>query len=359
MIDAQHWPVAGSLLGLRRPDLWYRNRPRTPRGIAAEQLRSLLQPWALTPVGPALRIGSGRSLTLIVDCVEGQVLVKRYKAGLEEASIASEHAVLAELERQGAPAVRLRHTNDGRTIVHDGADRLAVFEALPGYVPMHELLLMPGARRRAVRAAGSALARLHEALQSFEPPSVPSTGLDEHGGRARPSSWHLERLESRAAGQPFNAAAGRLRELDALLAALNLRSAVIHGDFGPYNLLVRRGRPVVLADFELARRDWRLVDVATAVPRFAVSRLGFARDRANAFLDGYGEVDPRLAAELPHAPALLEFLRLRFAALCLERQTADGDARWLAAAQSALGQARSLEAGRHPLARLLGTGAAA
>lgn len=355
MIDAQRWPAAGSLLGLRRPDLWYRNRPRTP-ATPARDLAALLQPWALTPSGPALRIGSGRSLTLIVECVEGPVLVKRYKTGLEEASIASEHAVLDELARQGAPSVRLRRTTHGETLVHDGADRLAVFDALTGYVPMHELLLTPGARRRAVGGAGVALARLHETLRSFMPPTRPSTGLNDNGVRARPSSWHLERLESRAGGGPFLAAAGRLRELDPMLAALNLRTTVIHGDFGPYNLLVRRGRPMVLADFELARRDWRLVDLATAVPRFSVSRIGFGRDRALAFLDGYREVDPGLADELPHAVVLLEFLRLRFAALCLDRYATDGDAPWLRAARSALDQARALQTGSHPLARLISGG---
>ncbi|HEX6655202.1 MAG TPA: phosphotransferase, partial [Candidatus Limnocylindria bacterium] len=298
MIDAQRWPAAGPLVGLRRPDLWLRNRPRVPatpeRDIAAQ-----LRPWGVTPDGPALRIGSGRSLTLIVECVEGPMLVKRSKAGLEDASIASEHAVLEELRRQGAQAVRLRRTTTGETLVHDGTDRVAVFDALNGYVPMHELLLAPGARRRAAGAAGTALARLHEALRTFTPPTTPSTGLDPVGGRARPSSWHVERLEAPTADATFRAAAGRLRELDPMLAALNLRATVIHGDFGPYNLLVRRGQPMVLADFELARRDWRLVDVATAVPRFSVSRLGFGRSRALAFLAGYREVDPAIAEELP------------------------------------------------------------
>ncbi|HEX6654652.1 MAG TPA: hypothetical protein VF153_00420, partial [Candidatus Limnocylindria bacterium] len=60
----------------------------------------------------------------------------------------------------------------------------------------------------------------------------------------------------------------------------------------------------------------------------------------------------------PRAAALLEFLRLRFAALCVDRHAADGDPRWLRAARSALEEARSLETGSHPLARLLGGGAA-
>jgi Ser/Thr protein kinase RdoA (MazF antagonist) len=134
---------------------------------------------------------------------------------------------------------------------------------------------------------------------------------------------------------------------------MGLRSSVIHGDFGPYNLLVRRGHPVVMADFELARNDWRLVDVVTALPRFARSRMGFSRYRAEALLRGYRSVDPEIDAELPYAPSLLEFLQLRFAAVSLERSTTDGG-RSLVRARSALLEARSLQAGTHPVARLLG-----
>jgi Ser/Thr protein kinase RdoA (MazF antagonist) len=352
-METQRWPVAGALVGMRRPDLWYRNRARTAESMSAAELAPLLRRWGLTPTGPGLRIGSGRSLTLILECAEGTVLVKRYKAGLEEASIASEHAVLQELALRGVPSVRLRSTTNGETIVSDGAERYAVFDALQGYLPLHELVLIPSARKRAIQAAGSTLAQLHEVLAPFNPPARPTTGLAADGSRVLPSSWHLDRLEARAGEGSFTAAADRLRELDPIVTSLDLRRSVIHGDFGPYNLLVRRGQPVVLADFELARRDWRLVDVASALPRFAVSRLGFGRDRAMAFVRGYLDVDPHLAGELPHAPAVLEFLRLRFAGLLLDRHAGDGSEKWLVAARSAVAEAHALQARRHPLALLV------
>lgn len=352
-MEAQPWPIAGPLIGLRRPDLWYRNRARASATLPAGELAGLVARWGLTAPRRMLRVGSGRSRTWLVECREGPVLLKRYKPSLEDLGIASEHAVLRHLEACDAPVVRLRQTSDGESVVQHGSDRYAAFHALRGYVALHEILLTPAARRRSAAAAGSMLARLHDLLEDFRPPTAPSTGLNAEGGRARPSSWHVDRLETLGPGDEFMAAATRLRGLDASCRAMDLHSSVIHGDFGPYNLLVRRGYPVVIADFELARRDWRLVDVATALPRFAQGRLGFSRQRAVALLDGYRNVSHSIDAELRFAPTVLEFLKLRFAALCLQRRAATNDEGALAKARAALADARSLELGTHPLAQLI------
>jgi len=39
---------------------------------------------------------------------------------------------------------------------------------------------------------------------------------------------------------------------------------VIHGDFGTHNLLFRKDGTAVVHDFELARYDWRLLDLVIA-----------------------------------------------------------------------------------------------
>ncbi|HXG39600.1 MAG TPA: phosphotransferase, partial [Candidatus Limnocylindrales bacterium] len=148
--------------------------------------------------------------------------------------------------------------------------------------------------------------------------------------------------------------ARRLAELDALLAAAEPARTVVHGDFGPYNLLVRAGAPIVVVDFELARIDWRLTDLATALPRFAANRFRFSSRRAARFLAGYERRRPLGPSERALLPGVLEYLSLRRASVCWSRYAEDGRVAWLEEAAARAVLARALEAGRHPLAELAG-----
>jgi Ser/Thr protein kinase RdoA (MazF antagonist) len=224
---------------------------------------------------------------------------------------------------------------------------------------MHELLLPPGRRANLTGDAGRCLGRLHEALAGRPPAARPPTGLAATGERVLASAWHVDLL-GRADPSVVGAdqAAGlatRLDRLDRQLVEAGLRRTLIHGDYGPYNVLLRPGASLLVVDFELARDDWMLTDVATAIPRFASSRLGFSTDRADAFLAGYLEMMPDLRPELPQLPAVLEYLSLRRTAVCLERHGAGQGASWAREAHRHASLAGELASGRHPLARWLGS----
>ena len=202
------------------------------------------------------------------------------------------------------------------------------------------------------------MADLHEALRDFLPPVASPNGFEDRSGpRTRPIDWYLALvadLESQpTAGDPgWSWMRDRLTELDASLSAADLSRTVIHGDFGPYNILLRDGRAPLVIDFELARVDWRLTDLATALPRFSERRAGFDRGAALRVLEGYLDRAALPSAELEQMPSVLEFLALRRAIVCMHRHRSTGDDAWLRQAHERLAVVHRLASGVHPLARL-------
>jgi len=346
--------------------------PRPDRAVAAWRshraeradpidLAAVLEDYPLRMIGRPSRVGRGRSRNATVDTDRGRVVVKRYKRSVVDDAIGCEHAVLAQLSRINLPAPRLVHGRDGETFVRVGGERFAVFHHLAGYVAGHERLAWPGEPGRLAHLAGSTLAGLHAGLEGFWPETLNPIGLGRDHRRLLASAWHVDQLpdgDSPATPdeQDIASAAGWVAERllaaeDELIAAAPAVT-VVHGDYGPYNLLLRPGDPLVPIDFELARPDWRLVDLASGLPRFAGSRLRFDRRRAREFVDGYLEADGIERSELRLLPRVAEYLALRRLAVCWSRYVRGGDRDALAEARDRLASARELAAGTHPLARL-------
>ena len=121
---------------------------------------------------------------------------------------------------------------------------------------------------------GRTLGHLHEALDGFTPAGRNVYGFQvDSEGRGVELDWYLEKfrnalkaIESTPLDQDYPTSSrvreragwiqDRLQEINELLESSSLARGVIHGDYGPHNLLFRPGRPVVALDFELARRDW-------------------------------------------------------------------------------------------------------
>lgn len=380
--------LARALAERSRPGGWRRHRqvwPSVPRpdrlvrrlsargsgslGVHEMQLASaefgLPQP---VRVSRAPSPGGRGSVGIIADAAGQQWLLKRYKPSVADEDLVVEHAVLERLAEVAFPAPRLRRSPSGSTIVRVGDGRLALFMLASGHVHPHERIYAAGDRRRLEMEAGATLGQLHESLCGFEPPPASENGfVGMVGPRLRPLAWFSERLERLARSTDgrdrrlpeLTASAGWMhRELirhDALLEAAAPARTVIHGDYGPYNLMLRPGWPPLVIDFELARVDWRLADLATAVPRFAQRRTGFDRAAAGRFLDGYRSSTTLDAQELGLMPAVATYLALRRAVVCWERFAASAERQWADQARGRLGLARSLVAGRHPLAALEGS----
>ncbi|MDP9272586.1 MAG: phosphotransferase [Chloroflexota bacterium] len=357
-----------SSVPLWRPDRLARRALARGRTVypSREAVIAILERYGLprtTRIRPPPSPG-GRSTTLVLEGHDGRLLLKRYRARVELDAIRGEHSILAELARCGVAAPRLHPTLDGGTWVElDGAS-YAMFEYLEGYIHPHERFFLPVDRRALEMVAGDVLAGFHAALDGFEPAANNENGFAGRSGvRVRNRAWFMERLETATARGTGNGAVAGLVDsaswirdalcrLDDRLEAAEPTRTVIHGDYGPYNLLVRAGEPVVVIDLELSRVDWQLTDIATAIPRFAQRRLGFDAAAASRFLAGYRRRRELPRGELTLLPDVLAFLSLRRAIVCgaLYRETpAD---RWRAEATIRVRLARSILEGQHPIVDL-------
>jgi len=344
-------PRFGGGLHVPRPDVRRAGGRRPPR-ISSGDVADLLAAFALRAVGSAASISSSsRADNVVVSTTDGRKVLKRYKASVAAASIVHEHSILRHLARLNFPAPRLVPAADGATARQIDGRWYAVFDYLPGYLHYHEHLWSPRTYRTLVGLSGEALGALHEALHGFTPEGTNPSGFTAVDGiRHRDLGWYLECLDRARAcadgsgDHAFRAlldhAAGpvahQLRVLDEDLAAAELPRQTIHGDYGPYNLLFRSGERIVVLDFELARIDWRVVDVAKSLQQFGITRRGLRLPRIAAFVAAYDRRQPLEPAERRLLPDVWRFLSLRRVPVCWDRYTVSRDARWLVEARRKL-----------------------
>jgi homoserine kinase type II len=324
---------------LPRPDRLLtrlRFQRQTPNAMEQDP-NTLLSAWNLCATGPVQRAsGPGRSGSWLIPTNSGLKVLKRYKSALDRNWVIHEHSILQELAAAGFPAPRLVPAKNGTLLQRDGGI-FALFEAYEGYFHYHNSLFLPGMAQQFVKAGGKTMAAMHLALQGFTPQGCNPNGfIDRSKGRWRELDWYLSRLERCAAaplavfddavsnsrsGHPVTAAwlRERLEALDKTLKDAHLERVIIHGDYGPYNLLFRQGSPVVVLDFELARLDWRLTDLSTGLFFFTRGRTGFRWKDVHSFLDAYRSVTKVGAVEMEHLPLVWQFLTLRRIIVLWER----------------------------------------
>ncbi|MBV9789085.1 MAG: phosphotransferase, partial [Chloroflexi bacterium] len=332
---------------------------RTSTTLGAELVASSLAEYGWQPQGaPEAPAGAGRGKCVIVPTTAGKKLVKRYKATVDPAAILHEHSILRHLAQIELPAPRVNITSDGETLIQRDTAMYAVFDVLEGYFQYHQYWLTPAQKRRCIAASGMALGTLHATLKDFTPAGQHPHGfISRSGERVRELWWFVDVINwirqalpelaaqrDPLARQVFESHASwieqRLWQLNQSLRQAELPRLIIHGDYGPYNLFFKPNAPIVILDFELARLDWRLTDLATALPSFARNRLGFRRRQIRAFLDGYRTRCPIDADELALLPVVWQFLTLRRVVVLWQRYWKTGARSWLDEAQRKLDLAR-------------------
>nr|AIT69730.1 putative homoserine kinase type II [uncultured bacterium] len=251
-----------------------------------------------------------------VESEAGVFALRRYNARRSSAAIEAEHELLLHGQRKGWPvAVPVVRDDDGSTLVSDGRT-YALFPFLAGRPP-------PYGNARWLRIKGRLLARLHRDLED-----APLGSQRDGFGRA----WELDLFVQAAGHESFNrllAAFGReypelargvraeryrnLREL-AKLGYGELRVQPVHCDFHHDNVLVSRGEVTGLLDFDSARLDARVADLACSISLDGLEPPD--HDAINpgslaAFVGGYAEAlplsaeDERLVVPLIRAQFLL------------------------------------------------------
>jgi Ser/Thr protein kinase RdoA (MazF antagonist) len=340
---------------VRRPDLLYQQLRFRQQRSSIEQgiLQGILAEYGLQVQGK-VQAQVGRSEDLVFETPHGKKMLKRYKDTLIPAALIHEHSILNYLAQIDFPAPRLTPMMNGDTLLQKDGRCYALFDFLEGYFQYHHYFFLPNQMRQFIMASGQVLGGLHNALKDFSPEGYHPNGFKSRTeGRWREIGWFLEKLErcrqelphlqtgdGRVWSHMFSEHAGRVEEtlqnLDDRLKAAGPLRLIIHGDYGPYNLFFKRGAPTVILDFELAHLDWRLADLAMALPAFANSRLGSSLQKMKSFLEGYRSACPIDDEELRLLPLVWQFFALRRVVFCWYRYCDTPTRRWLNESQHKL-----------------------
>lgn len=286
--------------------------------VPAEVLEAFECPGA----APTLLEGGVMNRDWRVETPGGPVVLRRYNRVRTAPTILWEHAIIGFAQERGWPVPNPIVTPAGTTLLAE-ADRYwsasAFLEGEPG--------LEESAGMR--RIYGRLLARLHNDLASFD--------LDgQRPGFGK--TWELDVMVEAAGAGTFNdllAVFSRdypelgslvrrqryrsLRELSRLHYP-DLPDRPIHGDFEPKNLLFKDGQLSAVLDFDQARRDALICDIAPLLMPFQPldTRL------CAAFLEGYQSVRPLSDAEWDLLPALVRASLLWWVAFLLVRWRTQG-----------------------------------
>jgi Ser/Thr protein kinase RdoA (MazF antagonist) len=319
----------GSNLHLLRPGFLRQNwaaRQYRPR-IDSKLVRTLLAEYGLDLTRPELLSAGGRrSQSLIIHTSAGKKVLKKYKPTVIGPAVVLEHSILKHLAGLDFPSPRLVTTQTGATQVCRGEDTYALCDFIPGGFQYHKYILLPGQARQFITLGGQILALLHQKLEGFEPEGYNQNGFKSlTGDRWRDLAWYLDKLAECVAeaslskseainllGQRAKSIEETLVHLETLLKEADLPRGIIHGDYGPYNLLFRKNAPVVILDFEIAHLDWRITEMVDAMWRFAEDRwAGLRVDKMKWLLEAYQSHLPLTRPELQLLPQVWIYLHTR------------------------------------------------
>jgi Ser/Thr protein kinase RdoA (MazF antagonist) len=267
------------------------------------------------------------------------VFVKRHHVRVRSAAqLAAEHAFAAHLRARGLPVPAVWRTASGRTTVACGDFVYEVHEVAAGIDLYRDAMSWtPYLSTGHARAAGGALARLHQAAAGFtrapRPPAVLTSSCDvisaadplaevDAIARRRPG------LARYLAGRDWRRDLARdhlpaIRRAAPLLAGLEPLWG--HGDWHPSNLTWDSAGPgagvVAVFDFGLANRTFAVHDLAVALERSVIAWLDLAEfggagvdlGGTDALLGGYAEVRPLSPAEARALPEVLPVAHLEYA----------------------------------------------
>ncbi|HVS70692.1 MAG TPA: phosphotransferase [Phycisphaerae bacterium] len=291
--------------------------------LGAEELAIVLSYFDVGPIRSIKEFprGSRRAPKLLVTAKNGQFLLKRRAKGKDDPfKVAFSHALQLYLASKQFPLPHLVGTRtDNNSMLQLNGHVYELFEFIRG-----------GPYDASVEAtadAGKILALYHRLLRDytpeFDPPvgsyhdAIPiNTGIDQI-----PVTFNrLEQLQNISQEQ-VNATLSFLRDAY-IQAAVAVNEAglrewpiqIVHSDWHPGNMLFLNRRVVAVIDYDAARLQQRVIDLANGALQFSI--IGSAEEpqswpdhvdepRFVAFIRGYDDVDVISTAELQVIPHLM------------------------------------------------------
>lgn len=286
--------------------------------IEADSVEQILSDFGLALTHAPKNVPFGRrNRNIVVHTTAGKKVLKQYRTPWPTATVTYEHSILNHLAERDFPAPRLNFTPTGETLSQRNGRTYALFDFVQG-TNFAATFLSRRQHQHLIHKAGATLAHFHQQLTGFLPSGQHHLGYHAYdAGRRRDLAWHLRQLEelpdrSRHLADPAaqwliqksDYLAEQLTTLAAILETAPLPRLVIHGDYGLHNLLFQRDGTVIVHDFELARLEWRLIDLV-----IILSRLEFAQSRT--FMAAYAAQYPLTAEEWDLLPQVWQYYRLR------------------------------------------------
>lgn len=218
--------------------------------------------------------GSRRSPKVRIKSHRGEFLLKRRAAGHDDPyRVAFAHELQLLLEQRRYPVPGLIGTRDNNSMLHLNGRTYEMFNYIHGTRFDRSMAQ--------AQQVGFMLGRLHLHLQQhrpqYQPPSASFHGVGEIDAKMAllaPAIYSVEPYTDRAR---VTATIDFLRrsytDASQHIDRLNFASwprSVVHGDWHPGNLLFRHGQVVGVLDFDSARIEPRVVDVANAALQFSM-----------------------------------------------------------------------------------------
>ena len=291
--------------------------------LTPEELVIVMSNYDIGPITAVKEFprGSRRAPKLIITSEKGEYLLKRRARGKDDPfKVAFSHALQLYLASRQFPLPHLIGTRkDNNSMLQHNNAVYELFEYIRGNSYDNSL--------EATFDAGKTLALYHKLLREYTPEFEPPVGSYHSSAAIHRSLDQLpntlddpERV-ARAPEDQVDATTQFLRKTyletakKVEAAGLNQWPAqIVHCDWHPGNMLFRHRKVVAVIDYDAARLQQRVIDVANGALQF--SMLAGSEDpaqwpeyldetRFKRFLRGYDEVDPVSVAELQVIPWLM------------------------------------------------------
>ncbi|MCL2639557.1 MAG: phosphotransferase [Phycisphaerales bacterium] len=265
--------------------------------------------------------GSRKAPKLLISAEKGEYLLKRRARGKDDPfKVAFSHALQLYLASKQFPLPHLIGTRkDNNSMLQYNGLVYELFEYIRGTGYDNSL--------ESTYDSGKILALYHKLLRDYTPQFEPPVGSYHdsksiHNGLDQiPVTFNkLDRMRDISSEQ-VNATTSFLREAYIQAAEKvnqkglkNWPVQIVHCDWHPGNMLFRNRKVVAVIDYDAARLQQRVIDLANGVLQFSI--LGGSDDpttwpeyvdetRFKRFIRGYDEVDMISTAELEVIPGLM------------------------------------------------------
>jgi Ser/Thr protein kinase RdoA (MazF antagonist) len=262
--------------------------------------------------------GSRRAPKCIIEAERGKFLFKRRARGKEDlAKVAFTHQIQLALAGQNFPLPHLIGTRpENNSMLVQGQSIYEMFEFVSGGGYDGSL--------ESTASSGKILGLYHKLLQDFHSDYRPPTGSYHdapaiHGAiRNTVRSLPMEtRPSAEVLSETVTALESYYKHCAQQANALGLPKwgpQIVHGDWHPGNMLFRDRHVVAVIDYDAARLQQRIIDLANGALQFSI--IGGGEDptkwpdyvdetRFKRFMRGYDSINVVSVAELKAAPFLM------------------------------------------------------